>query len=129
MKLGVGRQVGRGVDERSGGKSNLRLSTTTWCTLGAGEVAQAVLAQVAQRDISGVAYKCGGDIRDEDLTAMPDGHEAGGAICRGAVIVAVALLGGPGVDADASAQPLGQRPLLTGECELRVDRGVDRARR
>ena len=98
--------------------------------LGPCEVAQAVLAEVLQRDAGGqcVLEELRGGLRDEDLTAVGAGHEPRGAVHRWPVVVAVAQLGLAGVQAHAHAQLAEVAPL--GSVELQFARRArHRARR
>ena len=81
-------------------------------------------AEINELD-AGSADELARDQRHQDLAAVADRHQAGRPIQRRAVIVAVAQLGHPGVHGHANPERAGLRPRLTGQRELRVDRGVD----
>ena len=114
-----GRLPEKASSERNGGKSCPQLGREDLeHPLGSGEVAQAMLAEVAQL---GRGQQIGGRLRDQHLTAVADCHQACGAVDVGAEVVAVALDGFTGMDSDAyRREALGlQRPLG-------LDRGLDR---
>ncbi len=76
-----------------------------------------------------IAHELLGGERHEDLPAVRGGHEPGGAIDRGSVVVAVAVLGFAGVYADADPQRLGVLPTLRDDRSLRGCCGRERLAR
>ena len=93
-----------------------------------GEIAKPVLAEVEQRAVAGavVAEQLLGGQRHDDLASVGDAHEARRLVDGGAVVVAVARFGVPGVDAHADTQRPGAVPPLARDRELRVARGSNR---
>ena len=77
-----------------------------------GEIAEAVLAQIDEAEVvvEHVTRELFGRERHEDLPAVRRVHQAGGAIDRRAVVVAVAELGVAGVDTDPHPQWPGHAP-------------------
>lgn len=93
-----------------------------------GEVAQSVLAEIAQLHPWGqrpVEQRRRG-LRDEDLPAVAECHQTGGAVERRAEVVAVARFGVARVHAHPHAQRAGGAPLPLAERELAVHRRAER---
>ena len=88
------------------------------------EVAQSVLAEIAQRDLRAdvIAHEIGAGGRRHDLSAVRRRGDASGTVHRRAVVVAVTHLRHPGVQTHPDLQRLGEHPLLAGQRALRVDR-------
>ena len=77
-----------------------------------GEIAEAVLAEIDEAEVvvEHVARELFGRERHEDLAAVRRVHQAGGAIDRRAVVVAVAELGVARVDTDPHPERTGHAP-------------------
>ena len=83
--------------------------------------------QVEQQHLGrdAAARQAGRDGRQEHLTAVPDGEDAGVAIERLAEEVALARLGGPRVDRHPDPERSGRAPPLVAQRALGGQRGVD----
>ena len=100
-------------------------------TLGTGEVAQVVLAEIGECDPGTeiVANEVGGDAGADDLPAVCRGHESCCPVQAGAEVVTVTDLGLARVQAHAHSQRPGRRPCFGTERALRFDCCGDRGRR
>ena len=99
--------------------------------LGAGEVLQAVRAEVAQVHVVGErpCHELGDRRRQQDLPTVRRGHHARGAVDGGAVVVAPAGLRLADVRPHAHAQRSGLAPRLVAQPLLRRKARSDRVRR
>ena len=95
--------------------------------LRAREIGQPVLAEVEERDLvgQGVAHDLLGGVRHHHLFAVGGGHDPGGPVGRGAVVVAVAGDRVTGVEAHPHPQPARHGPRLGDERPLGGERGVE----
>ncbi len=118
----------KGTNQQPSGKSGAIVAATASGepavadledALGGEQVAEAVLSEVAQslRDFVG-------DGRAEDLPAVGDGHQAGGAVDSWAEVVAVALHRLTGVDTHPHPQHGRTRPRGVGQRGLGMNGGA-----
>ncbi len=70
-------------------------------------------------------HEIGGHARDEHLTAVPDREQARHAIDRGPKVIAIAFVGGAGVDRGADSKSINGREIFGGERALRVEHRAD----
>ena len=96
--------------------------------LGAAEIFEAVFAQVAQRGLVGrsSATRSWVVMREQDLPAVAEREDAGDTVERRAEVVAVALLGQPGMQRHTHPQRAGRSPRFGVQRALRGQRGGQR---
>ena len=95
--------------------------------LGAREIGQPLLAEVDEGHLVGqrVAHDLLGGVRHHHLFAVGGGHDPGGPVGRGAVVVAVAGDRVTGVEAHPHPQPARHGPPLGDEGPLGGEGGVE----
>ena len=95
--------------------------------LGAAEIPEAMLTEVEQAGARGEAFagNRGRGVREEDLTAVARGHRPGGAVDRGAEVVAATLVGLTRMHAHADAEGHRRGPGFGGELPLRGQARLD----